>query len=285
MERELVKSWRDGFKSDFGFIAVQLPGYLGDCGTYDQCMAELPAMRLQQQAGLEGFDSASGAMTTLTPTYDLGCPFGVKTDACPWGSVHNVNKRPVGARIASQIIAGGKLGRGEREGNLGHGVAGNRQGAGGERHQFPGPALVSVHANASSASSAISTITVTFDGPVVQKPTANCAACCSQGNVGDFDASFDGGKTWVNGTRPGNARSYADGVVQFEVVAAEAADSVTHVRYVFNQAFPQCAIYSASAAPLPSPAAAVTSASLFGSIPAMPFSVPLSENGAWKNAE
>ena len=27
MERELVRSWRSAFKSDFNFVGVQLPGY------------------------------------------------------------------------------------------------------------------------------------------------------------------------------------------------------------------------------------------------------------------
>ena len=32
LERQLVESWRAGFNSNFAFTAIQLPGYLGDCG-------------------------------------------------------------------------------------------------------------------------------------------------------------------------------------------------------------------------------------------------------------
>eukprot|EP00966_Prymnesium_polylepis_P299459 6920204-Prymnesium_polylepis.1 len=106
MLHKLVRSWRAAFDSQFGFVTIQLPGYLGDCGTYEQCMAEVFPMRLQQQAGLLGLDSDT-AMATATPTYDLGCPFSAgKTDICPFGPVHNVFKRPIGARVALQILTG-----------------------------------------------------------------------------------------------------------------------------------------------------------------------------------
>jgi hypothetical protein len=38
MEKQLVQSWREGFEADFAFTAIQLPGYLGDCGTFAQCL-------------------------------------------------------------------------------------------------------------------------------------------------------------------------------------------------------------------------------------------------------
>ena len=247
---------------------------------------------LQQQAGLVGFNT-SAAMATLTPTYDLGCPFGVKTATCPFGSVHNVNKRPIGARIAAQIVSAGQTKSGS---------------------QFPGPALASVRAsgrgegrgeggvdNVRSGSSRSNgagttavakkaiTITVTFAEPVQQKPTQNCAACCTVGNVGDFDASFDGGRSWVNGTRPQHVE---DSVLSFQVHSADAdgdggvdADGhakirkvVTHVRYVFNQASPQCAIYAAGSAKAKANSAKYSDVA---AIPAMPFSVQLNKEGGW----
>ena len=35
---------------------------------------------------------AAQPLAEATATYDLGCPFGVKTSLCPFGSVHNVVK-------------------------------------------------------------------------------------------------------------------------------------------------------------------------------------------------
>ena len=86
MEKQLVDSWRAGFKSQFAFTAIQLPGYLGDCGTFDECMANLLPMRLAQEAPL-----LDDPLASVTASYDQGCPFGVKTAVCPFGSVHNVN--------------------------------------------------------------------------------------------------------------------------------------------------------------------------------------------------
>lgn len=224
-EAELVRSWRTGFKSDFGFVAVQLPGYLGDCGDYEQCMANVFEMRLQQQAALVGLGNTS--LATVAATYDIGCPPGVdfstRTARCPWGSVHNVNKRPIGERVATQIA-----------GSFRRAAAGT---------QWPGPALSSVRATPGSSSSAV---TVAYaEASLFQADTANCVACCTAGAVGDFDASFDGGRSWVNGTRPVLAQpgptAHATAALHFDVPGA---GTVTHVRYTANQPFPQCAIYS-----------------------------------------
>jgi hypothetical protein len=175
-ERELVKSWRDGFGADFLFIAVQLPGYLGDCGTYAECMAELFAMRLQQQAGLVGFNSPSTAMATVTPTYDLGCPFGVKTTACPFGSVHNVNKQPIAARIAAQIMGrqnypdstqwpGPRLLRVEA---TSHAQFAKGKGKGTPLQQMVG-------AQAGGAVNMLTTVSITYAQALYQRATAWCA--------------------------------------------------------------------------------------------------------------
>ena len=79
---------------------LSLRSYLGDCGSYEQCMAPdsgVFAMRLQQQAGAAAAGARAGtvdrptALTTVTPTYDLGCPPGfdssTKTATCPFGTV------------------------------------------------------------------------------------------------------------------------------------------------------------------------------------------------------
>jgi hypothetical protein len=55
----------------------------------------------------------------------------------------------------------------------------------------------------------------------------------------DYDASDDGGLTWVNGS---GAVLVAPALtaVRFTVALA----NVTHVRYTGNQAFPQCAVFN-----------------------------------------
>merc|ERR1712110_1337629 len=86
----------------------------------------------------------------------------------------------------------------------------------------------------------VSEVSVLFKGgatPFQLKGTQYCNACCSSG-VGDFDASGDGGATWVNATGP--QRLIHDSSVSFTVPLAH----VTHVRYTANQAFPQCALYN-----------------------------------------
>jgi hypothetical protein len=278
LQRQLVSSWREGFRSDFGFVGVQLPGYLGDCGDYGQCMAEVFEMRLQQQAGVVG-QLGGSAVATVTPTYDYGCPPGVdvstKTAACPFGSVHNVNKRPIGQRVAAQIFKT-FAGRGGPAAAAASGAASGAASA----HQWPGPTLARVQAapaQGAAGSSCTVTLTLRYAEPALsQAPTQNCVACCTGGGVGDFDASFDGGRTWVNGSRPVLVNATA---LRFDVVVADSAAGaggtgagagaatastpaataaaaaaaarvtaagVTHVRYTANQPFPQCAVYSSA---------------------------------------
>ena len=57
-------------------------------------------MRLAQEAGVKGLEK-----TSVTPTYDLSCPFGVKTPECPIGSVHNLNKTVVASRAAYALLS------------------------------------------------------------------------------------------------------------------------------------------------------------------------------------
>ena len=212
MEKQLVDSWRAEFNSSFAFVAIQLPGYLGDCGTYEQCLRNVFPMRLQQERPLLA-DPAS----EVCATYDLSCPFGVKTDLCPFGSVHNVNKRPIGARVAAQL----------RRLMLKQSLV------------TEGPRVASVRAERAGSGSLV-TVRFTGTAPFELAGTQNCAVCCGAGNPAsnDFDASSDG-LSWTNST--GGARLTADGLgVAFHVPLAQP----THVRYTANQAMPQCALYS-----------------------------------------
>eukprot|EP01052_Picozoa_sp_SAG31_P022030 SAG31_NODE_1733_length_7417_cov_1.994397_7_plen_358_part_00 len=212
MEKELLSSWRAGFNSSFAFVAIQLPGYLGDCGTYTQCLQNVFAMRIQQERPLRNELSAQ-----ICATYDLSCPFGVKSDKCPFGSVHNVNKRPIGARIATQL-RGLML-----EQSL----------------VTEGPKVLSVRAEQAHNGSLI---TIMFKGgtePFRFAGTQNCAVCCGSASLtsNDFDASSDGTK-WMNSSS--GARVIAGNSVTFHVQVRR----VTHVRYTANQAMPQCALYN-----------------------------------------
>ena len=203
-------------------------------------------MRLQQQAGLTHLDHNNTSLCTVTPTYDLGCPFGVKTKACPWGSVHNINKRPIGARIAAQIV---------QSINTPHP---------GVRKQWPGPTLVKVVAKKSVDSQGV-TVTLTFAEGIMRAPTAYCDACCSRGT--DFDVSGDNGRTWINSTLPHLVNGTADGTPSSLEFHVKEVVRVTHVRYTANQPFPQCAVYSASMGT--------------ASSPTLPFRVALDADGEW----
>ena len=111
LQKRLVTSWRRSFESNFVFIAVQLPGYIGDCdgngqSSFSDCVPGVYKMRLAQENGTLGVANAEVAVT-----YDLSCPFGVKTPLCPFGSVHNVGAKPATARrVAAQIRRMRKLG-------------------------------------------------------------------------------------------------------------------------------------------------------------------------------
>ena len=112
------------------------------------------------------------------------------------------------------------------------------------------------------------TVNVTYEVQLSQAPTLNCAACCTKGRVGDFDASFDGGATWINGTRP--ILTADRKTLQFELAAKGGASTrAMHIRYTANQPFPQCAVYASGHARHGEAAT-----------PAMPFAVTLT-NGNW----
>ena len=281
MLRSLLTSWRAAFgaANPFQFYAVQLPGYLGDCGDYQQCSDSVFPLRLQQQEGIAGLDTDAAAVS-VTPTYDLSCPPGVdsttRTTTCPFGSVHNVFKRQIGARLASQIMAGiARRPSSRNSTSLGRSsdaaaASTTDDTAPPQQQQWPGPGLVGV--NASRVGNVV-TVWVTYDVPLAQAPTLNCVACCSKGDVGDFDTSFDHGQTWVNGSRP--VIDAGSRVLRFTVAApaftvskragraALATPSVTHIRYTGNQPFPQCAVFAAQQGKATG-------------IPAMPFRAALS---------
>ena len=219
MQRALVESWRAAFQSHFAFAAVQLPGYIGDCweqnGTYTDCVPGVFNMRLAQDAGVANLSNASAVVT-----YDLSCPFGVVTPECPFGSVHNINKTIVAARVASALLSR---------------VAPAR---------FPAEApLRAVGATAAPAGGGSWLVTVAFDGaPVALRGTQYCEACCS-GSVGDFDATDGGGGGWVNGSA---ASLSGGGGVVFTVALP---NKPTEVRYTANQGFPQCAVVGGNGLP------------------------------------
>ena len=242
------------------FYAVQLPGYLGDCGDYQQCANSVFPMRLQQQQGVNGLEFAD-----ITPTYDLSCPpgtdFTTKTTTCPFGSVHNVFKREIGARLSSQIV----YNIAATQKTLKQKQKRKRAKVKATSNQL-WPSLVSIHAASSGGGgSGGVVVTVSYDGPLSQASTMNCVSCCTKGNVGDFDVSFDHGQTWVNGTQPS---------IDGKVLTFHAKDhmmslvpTVTHVRYTGNQPYPQCAIYQDAS----------------GSLPALSFHVALDVGRSWVN--
>ena len=104
MQRFLATSWRIRFGNpSAAFVAVQLPGYTGalanGTGVYPGYIsaAMVFEMRLQEAAGTVGLANAS-----FVPTYDQSCSDNVTF--CPFGSVHNVQKTYIGARVADQIL-------------------------------------------------------------------------------------------------------------------------------------------------------------------------------------
>ena len=252
LEKRLITSWRAAFKSDFVFTAVQLPGYIGDCdgngaSPFSQCVPGVYKMRLAQDVGTTGVANAEVAVT-----YDLSCPFGVKTALCPFGSVHNVGAKAVsGARVAAQL---------RRMRNAGPAPPTVTEGPRITRVVIERLIIETKH---------IDTVTVHFNGgatPFALRPTENCAVCCGAagGAVGDFDVSRDGGATWVNGSIatlvPPSAVSFTvpnpnPNAVSFTVASVSdggvetGAAQVTHVRYTANQGFPQCAVVNGEGLP------------------------------------
>jgi hypothetical protein len=242
LQRALVHSWRLGFESDFAFVAVQLPGYIGSCdgegeAPYSSCVPGVFDMRLAQDPFLWPSYSQDGK-SLATATYDLSCPNLVKRDqtVCPWGSVHNVEKAKIGSRAAKQL----KLLL-QPDANVTEGAA-------------SGPRMKHVRSTVRRTAlghgnvSANVTVRVDFEGgaePFALRPTMNCDECCDEtAQAGDFDASVDGGKTWINGTA---ARLVLPKSVEFDLPGA--TEKPTHVRFTGNRAFPQCALVNSQDLP------------------------------------
>ena len=116
-------------------------------------------------------------------------------------------------------------------------------------------------AGGGSASGSRWRVAVRFSGgtaPFHTAGTKNCTSCCDatkDPHTLDFDATCDGGASWVNGTVVDNSvgavASTVDGtaastVVTFEVTLATAP---TAVRYTAGAIFPQCALYNAEGLP------------------------------------
>jgi hypothetical protein len=225
----LIESWRLAFNSSFVFVAVQLPGYIGDCdtvgqnpsATYSNCVPGVYNMRMAQDAGTAGDSTAA-----LAVTYDLSCSFGSKPPDCPFGSVHNVQKVPVARRIVRQLL---------RLLNL---LAAPE-----------GPRAIAATAVRGDTATSNWSIAVDIHGgvaPYTFRGTQNCAKCCGDIKAaGDFDVSSDGGVTFVNGTTP----VAMDGHAAFEL-SVNLLRPPTHVRYTANQGFPQCALYDSNGLPL-----------------------------------
>jgi hypothetical protein len=228
LQRALISSWRSAFASDFAFIAVQLPGYIGDCdspdvpnASYANCVPGVFNMRLAQDDGIPPGDT----LASVVPTYDLSCPFGVSSPQCPWGSVHNIYKAPIGSRLAAAAM---KL-RFPTGSSSGNGT-------------YPRAALaVAAPVPGSGNFNLTMYVEASTAAPLALAPTQFCDSCCSEC---DFDSSSDGGLTWVNGTRV-----MLSGPLTVSFTVALPAPP-THVRYTANRGFPQCAVVSSDGLPL-----------------------------------
>lgn len=240
MERELVSSWRDAFRTPHApFVAVQLPGYTGalnnGTGSYSGYISAemVHAMRLEQDVG-----TASLTNATAVPTYDKSCPHS------PYGSVHNTEKGPIGERVAAQLYQMLRPNQPTIE-----------------------TPLRAVRATAKVASNGGYSVTVSFRGgssPFVLGGTKNCTTCCdgsapagsaADGHTLDFDASATGGDgPWVNST--GAVVDRGTGSVTFKVTLSSRP---ALVRYTAASIFPQCALFNAER------------------LPAMPFTIAVSE--------
>lgn len=229
MQAYLVDSWRAAFRSPSApFVAVQLPGYTGalnnGTGTYPGGITAgmVFAMRLAQGAG-----AAATANASIVATYDLSCP------TSPYGSVHNVEKGPIGSRIAAQLF--------KALGDAPHLVV--------DGPRAVGARVVGARRRAAATAAASSSsfeIAVTFAGgsaPFTARGTKNCTACCGGVHTLDFSAG-GGGRAWVNATHATVDR--ASGKVTFHV---EAQRPPTRVRYTGSAIFPQCALYNTEGLP------------------------------------
>ena len=251
MQRLLATSWREAFGSPAAaFVAVQLPGYTAalanGTGVYPGYITGemVQAMRLQQAAG-----AARTPNATFVPTYDLSDP------SSPYGSVHNPEKGPIGARLAAQLVKALRLVPGADEmvvqGPRATSVrAAPASAAGGPAAAPAAPVGQMVVEGRDDATPAGFEVTVAFAGghaPFVRRGTKNCTTCCDEPartHTLDFDARAGETGAWVNATR--TTLDATTGAVRFHV-ALDAKP--TTVRYTAASIFPQCALYNAEGLP------------------------------------
>ena len=178
---------------------------------------------MQQAAGTTqgGLSNAS-----YVATYDLSCP------TSPYGSVHNVEKGPIGERIAAKILQSYRVGGGG--------------GGGSDTVVTDGPHAISARVVSESASDTLFDgdgffeLEVQFAGgsaPFTMRATKNCTSCCggsapagkpTDGHTLDFDASGGGAPgavVWVNST--GAVVDRESGSVRFRIAMSQARDGVS----------------------------------------------------------
>lgn len=236
MQAYLTTSWRERFSAETTpFVTVQLPGYtaalINGTGNYNRSLTseQVFDMRLQQVAGTTKVSNAS-----YVPTYDLSCP------TSPYGSVHNVEKGPIGKRVADQILL-------------------LLDGKGGiDARTATGPRVES------ATFQKIGTGTGNFEfklalaggtAPWGIKGTKNCTTCCSgseptghpsDAHTVDLDVGSSDG-VWLNAT--GVVIDSTSGTLTFQIGATQDWSPVT-VRHTGASIFPQCAVYAAEKLPL-----------------------------------
>jgi hypothetical protein len=245
LQSGLINSYRSaeyGFDSDFVFLSVQLPGYTSagerdwDYSLYHPGIFR---MRLLQDAPLNALPHAE-----TMPTYDLGCDAGIITKICPRGTVHNLNKRPIGLRAGAQLA---RLLKRDEHGTRSY----PRVVAATFKHTH--------HADASH--NATYAVHISFEGgnpPLSFKPTQNCHRCCGENATGEFDVIIGpslGGDVpeielygVLNDLHPKLAAINATRLpkvsgqnIQFDVKVPNGSVPL-YVRYTANQLFPQCAL-------------------------------------------
>lgn len=223
LQEYLVSSWRKYFGSPLApFVTVQLPGYTGalanGTGRYDGYITSemVFTMRMAQEAGAK-----ASANATAVATYDYSCP------TSPYGSVHNVEKGPIGDRVGASLF----------------------RAITGSQDVVSGPRAVSATAVANSNAVNFK-VTVRFEGgsfPFSLRGTKNCTTCCNKpangGTTVDLDATDDA-TTWMNSTDV--SLDAAKGEVTFMV---STPTRPTWVRHTAASIFPQCALYNAEGLP------------------------------------
>ena len=249
MQRALVAGYRQAFRSPRApFVAVQLPGYTGalnnGTGTYPGYISAAMVfnMRLQQEAGARGVANAS-----VVATYDRSCAASAQ-EGCPFGSVHNVDKTAIGARVAASL----------------HAMLAADSSATTEGPRATSARVVGAYGRGRRATrrDGLRTyeIEVSFAGgtmPLVAQPTKNCTTCCdadasaaaaAHGTTLDFDATWDGGASWVNASS--SHRIAGGGIGSARVsINVTLPSRPTGIRYTAASIFPQCALFNQEGLP------------------------------------